>query len=122
MEALRRSWHCLCYDEETYVDMPLVRCAEKEVYENHLLQAVRNKSELADNARTTHCLAYIAFSRGYTTLHLLNNFEYSCKEMQFEQRFCVHHNAALFANWNWVDIFVASTHDDRESFVQVPSW
>lgn len=77
---------------------------------------------LVVNALITSSSEYVAFSRSYDSLHLLTNFDYWFKEIQFEQRFRVGRNAALFGNRHCVDIFGIPIRVFEEFFGQVPSW
>lgn len=74
------------------------RCSEEEVYENRLAGTVQNNLGLEDIALIAFSLALVTFRRPYYTPHFLANLEYWFKQVQFEQRFRVRRNTALFEN------------------------
>lgn len=83
---------------------------------------MQNSSELADAVEVVHSLQYVSFPHRYDLLHLLTNFEYCWKEIQFEQWFWVQRRAMLFINWHFVDILGIPTRDREKCFVCVRSW
>lgn len=59
-------------------------------------------------------------TRPFDSLHLLTNFEYWWKKIQFEQQFRANRHAASFVNCYYVDFICTSTRDLEKFFVRMP--
>lgn len=109
----------LPYDEPPYVDMPFIRCFREKVYAKCLASVVRNNSWLADKGVISHSLEYVTFPLPRDILHVLTDFEYWFKEIQFRHRFRIRCYAVLFLNWQCVDVFGIPISDREELFVKL---
>lgn len=76
-------------DEATYLDMHIIRCADKEIYVRGLASIFGGYLSRTDDPPVTYSLDYVAFRSAYYALHFLTNFDCLLKEIVLKPSFCI---------------------------------
>lgn len=103
------------------MDITFLSCIEERVSKNHLAQIVWNNLRLVPKCLITGSLEYVEVLRPFDTRHLSTNLKNRYRKFQSEQQSRAWCNAALFGNWNYVDILGIPTCSFEELFIQLPS-